>query len=125
GLEKKVTLTGTLDEDSVLKMLRKSDVLMLTSFGSFEAAPVCVMEAMALGKPTITSIIGGTRDMVTNEVDGFLVEQRNVDQIEAALMSFVTDRNLVTKCGLATSQKATRDFNSLVQAKELLAEIDK
>lgn len=125
GLGSKVRLTGSLAEDDVLNILRESDVLMLTSFGEFEAAPVCVMEAMATGIPTITSIIGGTRDMIIDGVDGYLVEQRNVGQIEQALLQFLTHRELVTRFGAAARKKAERDFDALLQAKRLLAEIEK
>lgn len=124
-LNDQVSLTGSLGEEDVLAILRDSDVLMLTSFGEFEAAPVCVMEAMAIGIPTITSIIGGTRDMINDSVDGFLVEQRNVDQIEQALLRFLTNRQLVTQFGEAARQKAEKDFDAVLQAKKLIAEINK
>lgn len=120
GLQKEVSLTGTLSEDEVLNVLESSDVLLLTSFGEFEAAPVCVMEAMASGIPTITSIIGGTRDMVDHDVNGFLVEQCNVDEIEAAILRFFRDRSLVSAMGERARKKAESVFDYKVQAFNLI-----
>ena len=125
GLSAKVRLLGTLSEDQVLETLRDSDVLLLTSYGMFEAAPVCVMEAMATGVPTLTSIIGGTRDMVDDGVNGLLVEQCNVDQIENALTTYLDDRSVVESFGRRAREKAEQHFDSREQARRLLEHIER
>ncbi len=125
GLQDEVTMLGTLSENEVLSVLENSDLLLLTSFGEFEAAPVCVMEAMASGIPTITSIIGGTRDMVDHNVNGFLVEQRNVDEIEVAMLKFLKDRSLLNTMGAHARQKAEQVFDYKYQAQNLIESIRK
>jgi glycosyltransferase involved in cell wall biosynthesis len=120
GLSSRVSLTGTLSEEEIVQQLREADVLLLTSHGLFEAAPVCVMEAMSTGVPTITSIIGGTRDMVTDGMDGYLVSQENVDEIESAMRDLIQNRSKIERLGKAARARAEKDFDYRVQATRLL-----
>ncbi len=54
GLSGHVQLTGWLDEAAVRSYLRKARVLVQPSFA--EGLPVVIMEALALGRPVISSI---------------------------------------------------------------------
>jgi colanic acid/amylovoran biosynthesis glycosyltransferase len=123
GLEDSVVLTGTLSEAEIVDELGRSDVLLLTSFGTFEAAPVCVMEAMACGVPTITSIIGGTRDMIQSGKDGFLVEQKDVDGIEKAMMALHDDRDRLGRMGREARKRAEELFDYRILSDRLLEAI--
>ncbi len=125
GLDNEVTIRGSLSEDDVLSLLEGADVLLLTSAALFEAAPVCVMEAMAIGVPAICSIIGGTPDMIVDGVDGFLTEQKNVDQIFDSIKRFAEDRSLCESMGKAARKSAEAKFSHITQAQNLLNEITK
>lgn len=120
SLEDTVTLAGTRSEDEVLEMLMEADVLVLPSIGLGEAAPVAVMEAMACGLPVVCSIIGGTRDMVDDGEDGFLVEQQDVTGIQVRLMQLAGDTDLRRRVGRAARARAERDFDSTALAARLL-----
>jgi colanic acid/amylovoran biosynthesis glycosyltransferase len=124
GLQQQVEFLGTMSESAVAGALAQSDVLLLTSIGLGEAAPVAVMEAMASGLPVVASIIGGTPDMISDGVDGFLVPQEDVGAIAACLRRLASDRSLREQIGQAARARAERDFDSRVLAKRLLALID-
>ena len=123
GLESYVTLHGSLGESAVLKLLLQSDVLLLTSVGNFEAAPVCVMEAMACGVPCIVSYIGGTPDMISQGVDGFLVDQRSVSDIENAMDEFFTNPDKLEDMSKAARVSALEKFDYKKHAKNLVSYI--
>jgi glycosyltransferase involved in cell wall biosynthesis len=121
GLGGRVTLTGSLGEDAVLSELRAAHVLLLTSFGQGEAAPVAVMEAMSCGLPVICSRIGGTADMIEDGRDGLLVPQRDESAIAAALEALWRDPDLRARLGAAARARAVAQFDSAARAAELRA----
>ena len=124
NLNERVTLHGTMGEEQVRERLRDANALLLTSVSDFEAAPVCVMEAMASGVPAICSIVGGTPDMIDDGVDGFLVEQKNVDQIHDCIVRFANDRSLCERMGRAARMSAEGKFCHIKQAEKIVAAID-
>ena len=125
GLVDEVVFHGTLSEDGVKNLLSDSDVLLLTSVGKFEAAPVAVMESMASGVSCICSIIGGTPDMVNNGKDGFLVSQTSVSEIHKAMMNYFENPELVAIMGSEARKNAVNKFSHKDQASRLLKEIRK
>lgn len=111
GLAGRVRLTGTLAEDEVRRLMQSADVFLLPSVGLGEAAPVAVMEAMACGTPPVCSIIGGTPELVSNGVDGFLTQQGNVAELKTALRALATNLELRRRLSRAARLKALRDFS--------------
>jgi colanic acid/amylovoran biosynthesis glycosyltransferase len=120
GLQENVEFLGTMSESDIAAELARSDVMLLNSINLGEAAPVSVMEAMAAGIPAIVSIIGGTPDMITHGVDGFLVPQQDVDAIADCLKRLAGDRLLGKRMGKAARERAEKEFDSRVLARGLL-----
>lgn len=111
GLTSEVRFLGSLGEREVAREMASADVLLLTSFGLGEAAPVCVMEAMAAGVPPIVSIIGGTPEMIDDGVDGLLVPQEDVPAISAAIRRLADDLELWSQMSARAVDKAHRAFS--------------
>lgn len=124
GLQSQVTLLGTTSEDTVLSLLQDSDVLLLTSVGQGEAAPVAVMEAMSCGLPVVCSIIGGTRDMIEHGHDGFLCAQEDVQAIAGHLVQLAGDASLRERIGVAARRKAESAFDVADLARRMRGLID-
>jgi glycosyltransferase involved in cell wall biosynthesis len=123
GLQGVVKLTGTLSEDEVLQLLRSSHVFLLPSIGLGEAAPVSVMEAMSCGRAVVCSRIGGTPDMIRDGVDGYLVEQADVDGLTAALMRLSREPSTAEAICSAARQRALEQFDHRTLAGHLAREI--
>lgn len=68
GLENNVEFTGFLDEEKMCKQYLNSHVFVSAS--SIENSPNSVCEAMILGMPTISSLVGGVADLMTLGLDG-------------------------------------------------------
>lgn len=120
GLTQFVALVGTRSESEVLDLLQASHVLLLTSVGLGEAAPVAVMEAMSCGLAVVCSVIGGVRDMIDHGVDGFLVEQEDVEGIAYHLRVLSEDPVVAARIGHAARDRAVRDFDSRSLAGEMI-----
>lgn len=92
---------------------------MLASEGLGEAAPVSVMEAMAAGLPVICSRIGGTTDMISDRVDGWLTDQGDVRAITDAVEALSESPETRRRLGEAATRRAAREFHYTVQARKL------
>jgi glycosyltransferase involved in cell wall biosynthesis len=123
GLEDRVDLLGAIPQDRVLALLREADLFALTSIGQGEAAPVAVMEAMACGVPVICSRIGGTADMINDDVDGFLTDQQDVTGIMTVLRRLAREDGLAARVSAAARERALNAFDHHVKAAELKAAI--
>lgn len=119
SLNDAVTLTGAVPEEQVLAALRAADVLVLSSFGQGEAAPVAVMEAMATGCPVICSRIGGTADMIRDGEDSYLVAQEDVAAITARLAELATNPDQHARISAAARQSAVANFDYRARAAQL------
>jgi glycosyltransferase involved in cell wall biosynthesis len=83
GLGAHVRLAGWMNGDQVRQAILSSRALVLPSFA--EGLPVVVMEALALGRPVITSALAGTPELVETGVTGWLVPAGSVDGLAAAM----------------------------------------
>ncbi len=91
GLESKVTFSGFLLKEEYQKLLNSVDIFILPS--RTEGFPVSILEAMALGKPIITTRRGGINEMVCDGRNGILVEP-NPEQIAGAILYLHRNANI-------------------------------
>jgi len=90
-----ISFLGRLDD--VRPALVECSVFVLPSYR--EGTPRSVLEAMAMGRPIITSDAPGCRETVTNGVNGFLVEVKNVESLVSAMQKFKAQPSLISIMG--------------------------
>jgi glycosyltransferase involved in cell wall biosynthesis/GT2 family glycosyltransferase len=83
GLGVHVRITGWVSNDAVRKYLLESRAMVLPSFA--EGLPVVIMEALALGRPVVSTYVAGIPELVENGVNGFLAPAGSIDALTAAL----------------------------------------
>ena len=64
-----------------------------------EGTPRTVLEAMAMGRPIITTDAPGCRETVTDGDNGFLVPVKSVDDLISAMEKFINQPELITAMG--------------------------
>jgi glycosyltransferase involved in cell wall biosynthesis len=69
-----------------------------------EGTPRAVLEAMAMGRPIITTDAPGCRETVVHGDNGFLVPVRSVDALEQAMMHFVENGEKAASMGQRSRQ---------------------
>ena len=79
----------------VLNFFRLADIFVLPSF--FEGLPIAVLEAMALGIPTISTNITAIPEAVKPFETGILVEPGDSDALASAILNLQNDRSLREK----------------------------
>jgi colanic acid/amylovoran biosynthesis glycosyltransferase len=87
GLRARVHITGWQAADEVRAHISRSRALVLPSFA--EGLPVVIMEAMALGRPVISTVVAAIPELVQDGVNGWLIAPGSVtacaDAMRAAL----------------------------------------
>lgn len=116
-IEDRVIFTGWVNSDDVPYLHAAADIFVHPSL--LEGTPLVILEAMATGKPVIATEIAGVPDMITDGVDGFLVEERNVEQI-AKKLSVLEDEILCKKIGQNARKKAEEKFSWDMIAEQIL-----
>ena len=103
-------------QDDVRPMLEASDVFVLPS--RREGLPVALMEAMAMGLPTVVSDVRGCRDLVRDGAGGFVARPRDRAAFAAALERLSRDAELRRTMG-ARNRGAVQAYSRAVVNEEL------
>lgn len=83
GIEKHVRITGWISSEQVRAEIVASRALVLASFA--EGLPVVIMEAMALGRPVLSTYVAGIPELVLPGECGWLFPAGDVGEIAAAM----------------------------------------
>jgi glycosyltransferase involved in cell wall biosynthesis len=89
GARSKIRFTGRLMGKELSAELNNSDALVM--FSNYETFCLTVAEALACGKPVITSRAGGLTDHIGPEL-GMMIDKKNEAALTEALLRFKTIR---------------------------------
>jgi glycosyltransferase involved in cell wall biosynthesis len=70
-----------------------------------------VLEAMALEKPVIAYRSGGCAEIITDDVNGILVQPRSIDPLSAAITGLLQDEEKRTSLGKQARQEVIKRFS--------------
>jgi glycosyltransferase involved in cell wall biosynthesis len=90
-----VLFTGKVANEDVPQYLVASDVFVLPSL--YEGFGIVILEAMAAGLPVISTNVGGPPNILTEGVNGYLVEVKNCGQIADRVIQILNDQRLKEK----------------------------
>lgn len=98
-----------------------SSVYVLPSYR--EGTPRTVLEAMAMGRPIITTDAPGCRETVIDEYNGYLVPVKAVEELAAAMERFISDPELIVQMGAASRQLVEEKFDVHAVNRTMLKEM--
>ncbi|MDD2709496.1 MAG: glycosyltransferase family 4 protein [Verrucomicrobiae bacterium] len=101
-LEKSVTMAGFLDEPQKMDLLRTAWLLVYPSTKEGWGLPV--IEAGAIGIPTVASNSPGLRDSVQHEKTGLLTPHGNVEFLASSILQMLENPSLRQSLGAAARQ---------------------
>jgi len=97
-------------KDDMHNILPKSNIFCLPSYYR-EGLPKALLEAMACGRPCVTTDAPGCRDAVRDGVNGFLVKTRDSQGLALALERLILDPELRRRMGQKGRQIAEAEFS--------------
>lgn len=112
GIESQIAFFGPQRDNALRALYRESDVFCLPSRkdrdGDCEGFPNVIAEAMAFGKPVVTTRHVG----IPEAIDAILVDENNVAQLAAALNQVCDSVELRTQLGAQNRRRAEQMFSS-------------
>jgi 1,2-diacylglycerol 3-alpha-glucosyltransferase len=88
-IKKHVTFTGRVAEEDLPELHRVGNVFVMPS--PTELQSIATLEAMASGKPVVAVDAGALKELCKTEINGYLCEQDNVDEVAASITTILTD----------------------------------
>jgi glycosyltransferase involved in cell wall biosynthesis len=110
GLSSRVVFRGWLDACETLEAYRQSRVVVFPSLWEEPFGRVG-LEAMAAGKPVVAFDVGGVREWLQPDVNGFLVPRGDVDLMAEKISTLLGSDQLAHEMGAAGQRIASECFS--------------
>lgn len=122
GIYDKVVFPGNVDYRNVPGLMKSADVFLHHSVtsqnGDKEGIPTVVMEAMASGLPTISTYHSGIPELIDNNENGLLVNEKDVNGYTGKMLDILNDNG---RLGLNARKKIEHSFNLKIQNDKLIS----
>jgi colanic acid/amylovoran biosynthesis glycosyltransferase len=117
GLTNNVRVTGWASNAQVMSELEQARCLVLPSFA--EGLPVVITEALALGRPVLTTYVAGIPELVSSDC-GWLVPAGAVEPLTEAMLEVLdTDVRVLTARGAEGKRRVRAMHEASVEANTL------
>jgi N-acetyl-alpha-D-glucosaminyl L-malate synthase BshA len=107
-IERKVRFLGK--QDNIEELIGISDLLLLPS--ETESFGLVALEAMACEVPVVASRVGGLPEVITDGVEGFLVQPRDVAKMAECSLTILGNDRHRREMGKRAREKACTNFRS-------------
>jgi glycosyltransferase involved in cell wall biosynthesis len=121
GIEDHIHFLGVVSTSLLREALSTCDLLVNPS--AYESFGMSLLEAMASGKPTVATNVGGIPYIVRNGITGLIVKYGDPDDLADAIKKLLGNRKLLNKMGVNGMHIAQRyDWEEIVSQIEQLYE---
>ena len=118
GLDREVTITGWVNGERVRSEMLSARALILPSFS--ENMPVVIMEALALGRPVISTYIAGIPELIQSGKSGWLVPSGDDEALaEAMKLALGASVEQLAEMGAAGHAYIVEQHDARKEAKKL------
>jgi glycosyltransferase involved in cell wall biosynthesis len=108
-LTDRVLIRSGVASEGVRDALRDAHALLHPSLS--EGLPTVIVEGMSCGLPVIVTDVAGTRELVDDGIEGFVVEPRDPGGMAAAARRLWKEPELRRRMARAARDRVLRDFN--------------
>jgi glycosyltransferase involved in cell wall biosynthesis len=121
-VEEHVQFVGWLSHSEVLDYFGKTDIFVMPSL--IEGFGIVFLEAMAAGVPVIGGSVGGTRELITDGVNGFLVRPLDVQDLAHKICMVLENKPLREQL-IFQGYQTLKDFTMEQMVEETIAYYEK
>lgn len=123
GIGSQVTFRGAVGNQEVLGALRRASVYVQHSVtapnGDMEGWPVALAEAASCGLPVVSTRHGGITSQVLHDQSGFLVDEREEEEMSHHMALLAKDPSLRREMGARGRHHMVANFDSQRQIRKL------
>jgi len=113
-LNERVSLPGSLSQEEVFSKLRACEIFALPSVvdqsGASDVFPTVILEAMASGRPVVSTRVAGIPESVVDGETGFLVAPAEPHALADALGKLISDAGPRNQFGVAGRSRVEKNF---------------
>jgi len=102
NLSDRVQLLGRLSDEDLLQLYHRADLLIVPNIpvkGDMEGFGIVMLEAGACGMPAIAARLEGIQDVISEGVNGHLVESRDAEGFIRAITPYVESPETLVALG--------------------------
>lgn len=104
NMENVVTFLGFVPREKAAEIYGQGDIYVSPSFN--EGMANFMLECMALGMPIVATDVGGTKELLRENENGFIIKVGDYGDIVEKLKKFLLNRDLLEKMGTKSRQLA-------------------
>lgn len=86
-INSRVTFAGNIDNEKVPEYINKMDIVCLPSLS--ESFGVSAVEACACGRPIIATQVGGLKEIIFDNYNGYVIQQNSSEDIKLKLIKII------------------------------------
>jgi len=102
GLDERVEFLGTMQDPDLANRMCSSQVMVVPS--TYEGFGIVYLEGMGFGMPAIGTTSGAAREIITPEVNGFLITPNDAGTLARYLIELSQNRKRLLEMSLASLQ---------------------
>lgn len=115
----KFIFLGNLSEEEMAEQFIKANVFICPS--AIENSPNSIGEAQLIGTPTVASYVGGTMDMITDNIDGYLYRYEEINLLSLRICNIFEEKELATRISIKARETAHKRHNPQTNVNKLLS----
>jgi glycosyltransferase involved in cell wall biosynthesis len=113
-----VTFFGQLDKNEVNKILLRSKIYL--NLSDHEGLSFSLLEAMSSGLPSIVSNIQGNNNVITDGIDGIVIDVKDENQLINAINTLIESQSTRLEYGLAAKSKVKSEYLQEIQIGKMI-----
>ncbi|AUP78169.1 glycosyltransferase family 4 protein [Flavivirga eckloniae] len=114
--KKQASYLGKVPYAQINEYIKSANVCAFPSFA--ETLGMVTIESMALQKPVVNTNIGWAKELIDDQISGYLVHPDNIDLYAERIVTLFNDIDLCTKIGKHSREKVKADFDIDKQVKK-------
>ena len=123
SLERQVELKGPMPQERIIDVMARSSALVLPCIvaksGDQDGLPTVLLEALASGLPSISTLVAGVPEIIEHRKSGLLVPPEDPARLAEAMTELLNDHGLRQRIAEAGRSRAERLFSLPVNVKTL------
>ncbi len=123
GVASRIEFAGAQPQERIRSWMSTSTLFVLPSQvaanGNRDGIPVALMEAMASGCPVISTRVSGIPELIEDDFDGVLVEQRDPVALADAIVRLLESGDLRQRLAIAARTRIETEFDARKEAGRL------